>query len=255
MPQNPLRLKSIHHVKFVVGNAKQAAYYYRKAFGFSQFAYSGLETGSRDLACYAMEQGKARFVLATPYRATSPEAAHLHAHGDGIVDIAFHVEDADAAYHAAVERGAEPALHPTTLTRPVRVGPAQRHQDLRRHHPLVLLVPRLHRAVPARVRRPRGSGAGRRHPAGRSHGRQRRTRQDGLLGRLVQQGPRLRPLHQLRRQGHLDRIQRAHEHRDERQLVRHQVSAQRAGAPASARARSTSTWTSTTARACSTSRC
>ena len=115
MPQNPLRLKSIHHVKIVVGNAKQAAYYYRKAFGFSQFAYSGLETGSRDLACYAMEQGKARFIFATPYRTKSPEAAHLHTHGDGIVDIAFHVEDADAAYHAAVERGAEPALHPTTL--------------------------------------------------------------------------------------------------------------------------------------------
>ncbi|WP_234800426.1 4-hydroxyphenylpyruvate dioxygenase [Luteitalea pratensis] len=115
MPNNPLRLKSIHHVKFVVGNAKQAAYYYRKAFGFSQFAYSGLETGSRHLASYAMEQGKARFVLATPYRTNSPEAAHLHTHGDGIVDIAFHVEDADAAYHAAVERGAEPALHPTTL--------------------------------------------------------------------------------------------------------------------------------------------
>ena len=116
MPDNPLRLKSIHHVKFVVGNAKQAAYYYRKAFGFSQFAYSGLETGNRDLACYAMEQGKARFVLATPYRPNSPEAAHLHAHGDGIVDIAFHVEDADAAFAAAVGRGAHPAIEPRTLS-------------------------------------------------------------------------------------------------------------------------------------------
>ena len=116
MPDNPLRLKSIHHVKFVVGNARQAAYYYRKAFGFSQFAYAGLESGSRDLACYAMEQGKARFVLATPYRPNSPEAAHLHAHGDGIVDIAFHVEDADAAFHAAVQRGAEAATPPRTLS-------------------------------------------------------------------------------------------------------------------------------------------
>ena len=115
MSSNPLRLKSIHHVRFVVGNAKQAAYYYRKAFGFSQCAYSGLETGDRERASYAMEQGKARFVLTTPYRATSRDAAHLHTHGDGIVDIAFHVEDADAAYHAAVERGAEPALQPETL--------------------------------------------------------------------------------------------------------------------------------------------
>lgn len=115
MSQNPLRLKSIHHVTFVVGNARQAAYYYRRAFGFSQFAYAGLETGNRDLACYAMEQGRARFVLATPYRSTSKEAAHLHRHGDGIVDIAFHVEDADAAFHEAVRRGAIEAIAPRTL--------------------------------------------------------------------------------------------------------------------------------------------
>ena len=115
MPDNPLRLKSIHHVRFIVGNAKQAAYYYRKAFGFSQFAYSGLETGNRDGASYAMEQGRARFVFATPYRTTSPDAAHLHTHGDGIVDIAFHVEDADAAFHEAVRRGAEPARQPHSL--------------------------------------------------------------------------------------------------------------------------------------------
>ena len=115
MSTNPLRLKSIHHVKFIVGNARQAAYYYRKAFGFSQVAYSGLETGNRDLACYALEQGRARFVLATPYRPHLPEAAHLHTHGDGIVDIAFHVDDADAAFHEAVARGAEAAIPPHTL--------------------------------------------------------------------------------------------------------------------------------------------
>jgi 4-hydroxyphenylpyruvate dioxygenase len=112
---NPLRLKSIHHVKFIVGNARQAAFFYRKAFGFSQVAYSGLETGSRGSACYAMEQGRARFVLASPYRANSPDADHLHRHGDGIRDIAFHVEDADLAFEEAVRRGAEPASRPETL--------------------------------------------------------------------------------------------------------------------------------------------
>ena len=116
MPDNPLRLKSIHHVTFIVGNAKQAAYYYRNAFGFSQFAYAGLESGSRELACYAMAQGRARFVLATPYRSNTPEAEHLHRHGDGIADIAFHVEDAEAAFGEAVRRGAEPAIHPRTLS-------------------------------------------------------------------------------------------------------------------------------------------
>ncbi len=115
MADNPLRLKSIHHVKFVVGNARQAAYYYRRAFGFSQFAYAGLETGSRDLACYAMEQGKARILLTTPYRANSPEADHLQKHGDGVVDIAFHVESADAAFEEAIRRGAACAVQPRTL--------------------------------------------------------------------------------------------------------------------------------------------
>jgi 4-hydroxyphenylpyruvate dioxygenase len=115
MSTNPLRLKSIHHVKFLVGNARQAAYYYRKAFGFSQFAYAGLETGERRLASYALEQGKARFVLTTPYRPDGPEADHIHRHGDGVFDVAFHVEDADAAFAAAVERGAAPAIEPREL--------------------------------------------------------------------------------------------------------------------------------------------
>lgn len=115
MSANPLRLKSIHHVTFLVGNAKQAAFYYRKAFGFSQTAYAGLETGSRDLARYALQQGKARFVLATPYRPGTPEADHVHRHGDGVFDIAFHVEDADAAFAAAVARGAAPAIAPRDL--------------------------------------------------------------------------------------------------------------------------------------------
>jgi len=115
MAANPLRLKSIHHVTFLVGNARQAAFFYRKAFGFSQVAYSGLETGNRHLASYVMQQGKARFVLATPYRPDSPEAGHVHRHGDGVSDIAFHVEDADAAFEAAVARGARPAIEPREL--------------------------------------------------------------------------------------------------------------------------------------------
>ncbi len=33
-------LKRIHHVEFVVGNAKQAAFFYRNAFGFDQVAWT-----------------------------------------------------------------------------------------------------------------------------------------------------------------------------------------------------------------------
>ena len=55
MSKDPVPLKAVHHVEFYVGNAKQAAYYYRKAFGYNQIAYSGLETGDREKASYVLE--------------------------------------------------------------------------------------------------------------------------------------------------------------------------------------------------------
>jgi 4-hydroxyphenylpyruvate dioxygenase len=112
MQDNPLKLRQIHHVEFWVGNARQAAYFYRHAFGFSQFAYAGLETGRRDLTAYAMRQGRARLVLATPLTPDHPAAEHLRQHGDGVRDIAFQVDDADRAFEEAVKRGAAPAIEP-----------------------------------------------------------------------------------------------------------------------------------------------
>jgi 4-hydroxyphenylpyruvate dioxygenase len=114
--QNPLKLKRIHHVEFWVGNAKQAAYYYRKAFGFSQLAYAGLETGSRETASYVMAQGKVRFVLTTALTSSHPAADHVRRHGDGVRDIAIEVEDADFAFHEAVRRGAKPLAEPHDMT-------------------------------------------------------------------------------------------------------------------------------------------
>ena len=67
----PIPLHAIHHVEFVVGNAKQAAYFYRKAFGFSQVAYRGPETGYRDRASYALEQNDIRLVMTTSLHPTS----------------------------------------------------------------------------------------------------------------------------------------------------------------------------------------
>ena len=116
MAKNPLAVRSIHHVEFYVGNAKQAAYYYRNAFGFSEFAYRGLETGHRATASHALRQGQARFVFTTALRADHPAADHVRAHGDGVRDVAFRVEDADAAFHTAVERGAAVAATPRDLT-------------------------------------------------------------------------------------------------------------------------------------------
>lgn len=115
MAGNPLKLKKIHHVEFWVGNAKQAAYFYRHAFGFSNIAYAGLETGQRDRTSYALQQGKARLVLTTPHDPDSEISHHIRKHGDGVRDIAFQVEDADFAFHEAIERGAEPATHPRDL--------------------------------------------------------------------------------------------------------------------------------------------
>ncbi|HEX7705735.1 MAG TPA: 4-hydroxyphenylpyruvate dioxygenase [Thermoanaerobaculia bacterium] len=109
---NPLKLKRIHHVEFWVGNAKQAAFYYRNAFGFSQLAYSGLETGNREFASYVMAQGRVRFVLSTPLDPDHFASDHIRRHGDGVCDIALLVEDADFAFAEAVKRGAEPFLEP-----------------------------------------------------------------------------------------------------------------------------------------------
>jgi 4-hydroxyphenylpyruvate dioxygenase len=109
---NPLRLKRIHHVEFWVGNAKQASFFYRKAFGFSQLAYSGLETGNRQFASYVLSQGRVRFVISTPFDPNHAASEHIKRHGDGVRDIALLVEDADFAFQEAVRRGAEPVLEP-----------------------------------------------------------------------------------------------------------------------------------------------
>jgi len=115
MTRNPLGLKRLHHVELWVGNAKQSAYYYRNSFGFSQLAYSGLETGERRQASYVLAQGKARFVLSTPLDPDGPAAEHVRLHGDGVRDIALEVEDVDFAFAEALRRGAQPAEAPRDL--------------------------------------------------------------------------------------------------------------------------------------------
>ena len=110
--QNPLGLKKIHHVEFYVGNAKQAEFYYRKAFGFSRAGYSGLETGNRETTSYLMRQTNINFVLTTPLSPEHPAAEHIKKHGDGVRDIAFYVEDADHAFNEAVKRGATAVTEP-----------------------------------------------------------------------------------------------------------------------------------------------
>src|SRR5271168_4834362 len=112
MAADCLPLKAIHHVELLVGNAKQAAYFYRHAFGFSQLAYAGPETGLKDQASYVLYQGDIRLVVSTPLSPDDPMADHLRRHGDGVLDIAFLVDDVDASFKEAVQRGAHAALEP-----------------------------------------------------------------------------------------------------------------------------------------------
>jgi 4-hydroxyphenylpyruvate dioxygenase len=116
MGDNPLKLKKVHHVEFWVGNARQAAFFYRNGFGFSQTAYRGLETGERGATSYVLTQGKANFVLTTPMSSSHPAAEHIRKHGDGVKDIAFHVENADQAYEIATRRGAKGAVEPRDIS-------------------------------------------------------------------------------------------------------------------------------------------
>ncbi len=110
-----LPLEGIDYVEFYVGNAKQAAYFYRGGFGFKLIGYRGPETGHREAASYLLEQGNIRFVLTTALSPESFIAEHVHLHGDGVRDIAFRVPDATAAFEETVKRGAEPVLEPTVL--------------------------------------------------------------------------------------------------------------------------------------------
>jgi 4-hydroxyphenylpyruvate dioxygenase len=103
------------YVEFYVGNAKQASHYYRTAFGFELVGYRGPETGVRDRASYLLQQNKIRLVLTTAIRPDHPAAEHVHAHGDGVRDIALWVDDARAAFQKAVDRGARAAQEPTVL--------------------------------------------------------------------------------------------------------------------------------------------
>jgi 4-hydroxyphenylpyruvate dioxygenase len=103
------------YVEFWVGNAKQAAHYYRGAFGFRLTGYRGPETGVRDRASYLLEQNKLRFVFTSALGPTGEIADHVGKHGDGVRDMAFWVDDARDAYAKAIERGATSARAPEVL--------------------------------------------------------------------------------------------------------------------------------------------
>src|SRR4030095_9085497 len=99
-------LTGLDHIRFYVGNAKQAAHYYSTAFGMTLVAYRGPEQGHRDHAEYVLKSGSATFVLAGGVHREAQATRHHARHGDGIVDIALEVPDVDAAYAFALRQGA-----------------------------------------------------------------------------------------------------------------------------------------------------
>ncbi len=107
-----LPIKGYDAIEFWVGNAKQAAYFYRRAFGFELVAYAGPETGLRGRASYVLKQRAVRFVLTSAMDPDDPVNRHQSLHGDGVRDVAFTVPDAEEAFEVAVQRGAEPHSGP-----------------------------------------------------------------------------------------------------------------------------------------------
>ncbi|MFG0245434.1 MAG: 4-hydroxyphenylpyruvate dioxygenase [Phycisphaerales bacterium JB052] len=112
---DPLQLIDVDHVRFYVGNAKQAAYFYAHTFGFRIDQIADLTTGSREEADYLLTQGNIRLLLTTPLNDTHPAAEELKLYGDGVKEVALTVDDAEAAYNQAIANGGESAQAPRTL--------------------------------------------------------------------------------------------------------------------------------------------
>lgn len=111
-----LTINGTDYIELYVGNAKQAAHFYKTAFGFQSLAYAGLETGLKDRTSYAIRQGKITLVLTTPLKPDSEIAEHIKQHGDGIKVIAFWVDDAEQSYRETIKRGAKSYLKPYSET-------------------------------------------------------------------------------------------------------------------------------------------
>ena len=114
--QDFLPLLGTDYVEFYVGNAKQAAHFYKTAFGFQSFAYRGLETGSKDSVSYVIKQDKIKLILTTPLNSKSPINDHIVKHGDGVRVVALWVDDARKAYEETTSRGAKSYMEPTVET-------------------------------------------------------------------------------------------------------------------------------------------
>lgn len=109
-------VNEVDYLEYYAGNAKQAAYFFSKAYGFRLVAYSGLETGNRETVSYVLVQNKIRLVITGSLTESSHVAEFVKKHGDGVKDIALTVDNVEKAYKAAVERGAIAMMEPVELS-------------------------------------------------------------------------------------------------------------------------------------------
>jgi 4-hydroxyphenylpyruvate dioxygenase len=112
--QDSFPILAIDYIQFYVGNALQAAHYY-KSMGFTPVAFMGLETGTRDRASWVVQQGDVRLVFTGALDPSSEIAEHVKLHGDGVHDIALRVPDAEEAFRVAVDRGARAVAEPEVV--------------------------------------------------------------------------------------------------------------------------------------------
>lgn len=110
-----LPLQGTDYVEFYVGNAKQAAHFYKTAFGFQSLAYAGPETGRKDIVSYVIRQNKLTFVLTTALKPGNPVAEHVNKHGDGVKFLALRVDDAKDAWEQTTKRGGISYTEPYVL--------------------------------------------------------------------------------------------------------------------------------------------
>ncbi|GLU42760.1 4-hydroxyphenylpyruvate dioxygenase [Allomuricauda sp. NBRC 101325] len=111
--QDFMPINGTDYIELYVGNSKQAAHFYKTAFGFQSLAKAGLETGLKDRESYVVVQDKIRLVLTSPLKSGTAIGKHIDTHGDGVKVVALWVEDATYAYNAAMERGAKSYMEPT----------------------------------------------------------------------------------------------------------------------------------------------
>ena len=156
-------LHGIDHIELWVGNAAQAAFYFRHAFGFTEVAYAGLETGLRDRVSHVLQQGRIRLVLTGTLRDGTDIGEHQRVHGDGVKVVALSVPSVDAAYREAVAHGASGLRRAVRAARRARRRADRRDRRLRRDRAPLRRARRLRRAVPAGLRR--GRVRRRSHPA------------------------------------------------------------------------------------------